>query len=1697
MAKPKKKTGRSALHAASAVPSAKQTAVVVTPSVKSEDTTSDNGAMALDDGYTNPPIINTTAVQSSERPADAHIKPESRTVSPSPPSPRTTIHYRKLDFDGALMQEDPEFNEDFIPAEGEEIDLTSLAVPAPALPEGEAGAASAVSKRGMDDDDGFDDATPVTKRRRLDDAADAELTTSATTANASTGTVSTGTSTATATCSVDRLPAAIWTEILTYVGLPGIGRLRGVCRRFSEMLEKEYIWRRCRKIHCPDMPKPAFGVKEWDMWRLVRGRGCMKCERFPGRMRGEDGLKVYWQFRVRCCEGCFRRNVVKDAELYRCADDKVTPTIMKELVLALAYGLVDGNFMWVPTTMPVLMPDVEKVYWSEDIAEIKARYDEALQMDAAEEWLKGLEGEGFAHKADADRMEKWEVRVMQGNSYNPAAGTVIRIKSTDKIGQQTGSSKASNGIPVLISSDNPPFQPQSIPTFYQRTRQYGDRSHQELEEMKARRKADIEGRCLKLNPPLMPEVLAHCAAFQAALKATQPLTEQTWPALQAKILEQRAGAEEYERVRQLQRRQLEQQLEDRKLLESQERDQWVKKERQWEETQAPVREMISRLADDEISGWLGKVTFESAPAFAASILIAVRTRYYELGGVPETSPASDSVLAAAAPPSSSTSPPPTTPISSTAASTSAPGTTAAAAATGKPRQLVLENMKYLFDNKIKPITDPCRRELFFCKACKEIAANPALAVAAGVTIPPPPKLYGFEGVIQHYAAKHTTDMSLGTVVVHWRSLWPEDAPFVVDPNEIKRLMTKPFGPAHAHPHQMMAGGAGGGGGGGMNVNMNAGAMQQQVPGNVLIRTNGPPVPTFGYPPHQHQHQHQHQHHQNHQNHQNHHAHHQQPQPQPQPQAHQSHRHPHHLHHGQGPTAGPQTLPGPAPYGRTVPAHRQPYHQVEAPPPQHHHAGYHHQAPPLPHHNAHHSLPPHQPPPQQIHVPQPHPHHGGHQPYQQGPMPAPMNDRSHMYPNVPQAGYPPPQPTYHHQQQPQQQQQPLAQPPHQQYPYQSTYPQAPVQTQSQYNAYGQHVPAPRPAPANAYPGPHQPVPAAPQPDPYEEAAKKEAEAAAAAEKERKEKIQFIANYAEQIWKNMGGNKALEASIRALLMIHETCAAFAEKYNPEDMSIHLFHQAIRAEIDGPLKFMKLGNSKFECRSCPKTSTRSFTLPLLFQHFSSVHVARPNLGPSATGQGVKPKRFDWLVDMIRLPEEEEVQKMVSRQGFDRRRMAAVEKVYPGVFDKKTEIVAQPVETVKKHASKASMSAAEDFLNNLLPAAPVEQQQVGKSAPEIKKEPGLSEPPDFRDNDKSSTPATIATSRTAAQPHQSRPRSPSLSPTPSVDSRRSRSRRRDSYGEYYRRPLTRDSYADDDREYRRYPDDDNAYYPRPVRRAASPYQYDRYPSPRRYRAYRPIHDDYELPPRERYSPPPPPPQPSRPIRAEPSPSTSIPPPAGGLEYDDPPQPLVSVSGHTRERYPEELDYRRPPPPAGYPPHTEYYDRVIDRDPHPRSYPPPPPGSYHYDRAPPPPPRYYDDPYVRHPYYYGEYEYRERPPPPPPPQAVRVYRDEYDRYYDRERGRDVGREREFAYARPPPGHIREEEYDRGRGRGRSRSPDVGREWNDRERRGYMPTPPGAAGREREREREREWRDEGRGRGRSGSSGGGYRGRAPGGRGGA
>lgn len=79
-----------------------------------------------------------------------------------------------------------------------------------------------------------------------------------------------------------------------------------------------------------------------------------------------------------------------------------------------------------------------------------------------------------------------------------------------------------------------------------------------------------------------------------------------------------------------------------------------------------------------------------------------------------------------------------------------------------PRKLTLENLKYVFDTRIQYLTDPLRKDIFRCSGCGKEQ-----------------QFYQLQGVLQHYAAKHSRSMTVDGVSINWHAEWPPLHPFQV------------------------------------------------------------------------------------------------------------------------------------------------------------------------------------------------------------------------------------------------------------------------------------------------------------------------------------------------------------------------------------------------------------------------------------------------------------------------------------------------------------------------------------------------------------------------------------------------------------------------------------------------------------------------------------------------------------------------------------------------------------------------------------------------------------------------------------------------------------------------------------------------------------------------------------------------------
>lgn len=256
-------------------------------------------------------------------------------------------------------------------------------------------------------------------------------------------------------------------------------------------------------------------------------------------------------------------------------------------------------------------------------------------------------------------------------------------------------------------------------------------------------------------------------SFSAAIQIPHELTDKDWEYLKPRLLAQREMAEskEIERLKESQR--LQAKTEERRLQEERSKQDKQSLDDQWEDAQRLIRDQINLYADEIIEkNWNGgtKLAKDKCAQFAAEVLMHVRTRFY-------THIEEEDAIARAAG------------VAVKSDSADAPPT----------RKLILENMKWIFDNKIKPLTQEYVKEMFLCNGCENNS-----------------RYYGFEGVVQHYAAKHTTALSSGNVIVFWRAEWPEKPPFHPNPNAAKALLHASsqggFNQPHSFPRQQGASG---------------------------------------------------------------------------------------------------------------------------------------------------------------------------------------------------------------------------------------------------------------------------------------------------------------------------------------------------------------------------------------------------------------------------------------------------------------------------------------------------------------------------------------------------------------------------------------------------------------------------------------------------------------------------------------------------------------------------------------------------------------------------------------------------------------------------------------------------------------------------------------------------------------------------
>ncbi|KAG7043520.1 f-box domain containing protein [Colletotrichum scovillei] len=541
------------------------------------------------------------------------------------------------------------------------------------------------------------------------------------------------------------LPSGIWHRVFAFLPPRSLGTLLRVNKLFNGYLDShsafgntalypenaslfkpmkpDTVWQHSRRLHHPRMPSPLENRTELDMWRLCCTKICQYCgvtKPIDQQQESSDpwrpgpgvcGLATVFAFGVTCCGPCLLKHSVKEIDLL------LSSTIPSSLIPALASVFVTPELQAIPSsTLETNVGDnkleTTKLYSTSSITAAKEQLNvvQSLGTAAVEEWLKGLGAQGKELRIDASRWEKWAA----------AGGLAQMCRSV-----QTMGNGSNDGLPQDQDHEPRTSSQTSLEDRDSEGRRRSDKTHEEAAARKALRRAEIERRAMLLDPPLPPNVVVHMPSFQAAIQITAALDENAWNTLKPRLLSQRADAERNV---------------NRGLTESRSSSIETKVEttrevtdQDWDDIQGPVRARMSKYADEIIRGSWNKgrkVNKENSPRFAVGVLLSVRSRFY-------ADVAKDTADAIAA------------------------GRQPVVDPQGGPftQKLTLENMKWVFDMKIKQHTEPYRKELFLCNGCESH------------------RFYGFEGVIQHYAAKHTKALSLGNIVVHWRAEWPEQPIF--------------------------------------------------------------------------------------------------------------------------------------------------------------------------------------------------------------------------------------------------------------------------------------------------------------------------------------------------------------------------------------------------------------------------------------------------------------------------------------------------------------------------------------------------------------------------------------------------------------------------------------------------------------------------------------------------------------------------------------------------------------------------------------------------------------------------------------------------------------------------------------------------------------------------------------------------------
>ncbi|ETN37080.1 uncharacterized protein HMPREF1541_08070 [Cyphellophora europaea CBS 101466] len=624
---------------------------------------------------------------------------------------------------------------------------------------------------------------------------------------------------------VTDLPPEILQHIFSFVHPITLGRLLSVCKLFSTLLDPNQktpvpspsvkhlsprkpndIWARSRTYHLPSYPRPLESLTELEMWSLLRVRRCQFCHRKAKKVPsflharpwsggpGPDDVRAIWPFRIRSCGACLQPRLLRDKDLLLSNSSFLRP--------GLPFAVFTPSFNYVTSVNlekdePPAKLQLTKYFYRPDVDELENRVIEVRGLGDAvvEEWSKGLETSGKARQDEAARLEKWELSFAAQLHIGPTTFSIPDSTMPSIMTPETHLSAPSHASSTYHSHDvsmtspprpssaqssqlsgfttatslppgpEMPLQPftpapgQSLASFAvlrtgtgsgkaesvtssttARSQSKPRPKPQEVERLRCEKRADIEMRCQRLDPPIRPSVLPFMNAYNAAMQISMPLNDAAWDLLKSRLTSEREEAEHREREHIISLEASQLAGNDRRAFDERRRLEGATNSRIWAELGIPPRQKLKTYADDYISSiWDGglAVTAATSAKFAAEVLLHVRRRFDE--GIVEE----DKLLASR--------------------DMRIPGDS------GIPemRRLKLDDMKWVYEESVRPHTERFGKETFLCSTCENTA-----------------KRFTFDAVIQHYAAKHTKDLSKGNQVVHWKAQWPRDWPFHTSPDSV-------------------------------------------------------------------------------------------------------------------------------------------------------------------------------------------------------------------------------------------------------------------------------------------------------------------------------------------------------------------------------------------------------------------------------------------------------------------------------------------------------------------------------------------------------------------------------------------------------------------------------------------------------------------------------------------------------------------------------------------------------------------------------------------------------------------------------------------------------------------------------------------------------------------------------------------------